>query len=75
MSRQPPPGGIKPGDFDKAIADVWAVCRKYGVLLTAVDYAIDEKIPGLDWWLPLSTLFGQRGPGDIPPEASVMSER
>ncbi len=54
---------------------MWAVCRKYGVLLTAVDYAIDEKIPGLDWWLPLSTLFGQRGPGDIPPEASVMSER
>ncbi len=44
LSRQPPPGGLKIGDFDKAIADVVAVDRKYGVLLTAVDYAIDGAV-------------------------------
>ena len=75
LSRQPPSGGLKIGDFDKAIADVVAVYRKYGILLTAVDYAIDENVPGLDWWVPLSTLFAQRGPDDVPPEASVISER
>ncbi len=37
LSLQPPPDGLKIGDFDKAIADVVAVYRKYGILLTATD--------------------------------------
>ena len=67
LSRQPPPGGLRIGDFDKAIADVVAVYRKYGILLTAIDYAIDENVPELDWWVSLSTLFAQRGPDEVPP--------
>ena len=75
LSRQPQPGGLMVGDFDTAIADVVAVYRKYGILLTAADYAIDENVPGLDWWVPLRTLFAQRGPDDIPPESSGTFER
>jgi hypothetical protein len=65
LSRQPPTGGLKVGDFDHAIDDVIAVYRKYGILLTGADYAIDGNVPALDWWVPLSTLFAKHGPDGI----------
>jgi hypothetical protein len=70
LSRRPLSGRLTIGDFDNTIADVVAVFRKYGILLTTTDYAINENVPGLDWWVPLSTLFAGRGPDYLPPEAS-----
>jgi len=60
------PDGLKIGHFDKAIADVVVLFRKYGGLLTTNDYAIDENEVDLGWWVALGTLFAERGPDDVP---------
>jgi hypothetical protein len=65
-SREPVPDGLKIGDFSKAIADVVVLFRKYGRLLTTNDYAVDENEVDLGWWVPLGTLFAERGPDDVP---------
>ena len=65
-SREPVPHGLKIGDFGKAIADVVVLFRKYGRLLTTNDYAVDKNEVDLGWWVPLGTLFAERGPDDVP---------
>jgi hypothetical protein len=65
-SREPVPDGLKIGHFDKAIGDVVVQLRKYGRLLTTNDYPVDENEVDLGWWVPLGTLFAERGPDDVP---------
>jgi hypothetical protein len=57
-----PPGTPTFGELDAAIADVTAIFRKYGRLLTGQDYAVDHNLLDLTWWLPLRDLFSTNGP-------------
>jgi hypothetical protein len=54
------------GELDEAIGNATAIFRKYGRLLTGQDYAVDENVPELTWWLPLRNLFATNGP-DVNP--------
>jgi hypothetical protein len=54
------------GELDKAIGDATAIFRKYGRLLTAHDYAVDENLPDPAWWIPLRDIFAMNGPDESP---------
>ena len=51
------------GELDGAIGHVTEVFRRYGTLLTGMDYAVDENEPDLGWREPLRSLF-RNGPGE-----------
>jgi hypothetical protein len=48
--------------FEERLHHTTDVFRRYGILLTGMDYAVDENEPDLAWWEPLKDLFADGTP-------------